>query len=96
MRAITDRMADRTSAEIFGWLFEELARLAQSPKPEVHDAAVDLASKAWAKARGYDFAWEQMEADEALLTLGLAKRVAVTNADGDVEDTEYEYLELGV
>jgi hypothetical protein len=73
-RAITDRMADRTSAEIFGWLFEELARLAQSPEPEVHSAAVDLASKAWAKARDHDFVWEQMEADEALVELGLAER----------------------
>jgi hypothetical protein len=60
-------VADRTSAEIFGWLFYELAK-----RPA---ANVELAKKAWVQSQRYDFSECQMECDNELVVLGLAKKV---------------------
>lgn len=59
-------MADRTSAEIFGLLFEKLAK---RPQKEVRT----LARWAWKLAGAYDFDDCQMDCDKALIKLGLAK-----------------------
>lgn len=58
-------MADRTSACIFGYFFEEAARQGEIARPMV--------GFMWNLARDYDFHPCQMDCDEALLKLGLAK-----------------------
>lgn len=60
-------MADRTSAELFGTLFELLA---ENPTDE-HKA---IARRMFDLSGRYDFSEYQMEADEACVTLGLARR----------------------
>lgn len=60
-------MADRTSAGLFGTIFELLAK---NPTDE-HKA---IAKEIFSKTGDYDFNNYQMYADEALLTLGLAVR----------------------
>lgn len=62
-------MADRTSAEIFGNLFK---RLAENPRD-----LKDLAAAFWGMAQSYDFSNDQMDANAALIKLGLARRVKV-------------------
>jgi len=59
-------MADRTSAALFADIFENLAK--KEITVELKTEALDW----WAKISGYDFAPEQMDADEALLRLDLA------------------------
>ena len=59
-------MADRTSAEVFGFIFEKL-----SDNPT--DENKKLADEIFAKTMQYDFSHYQMYADEALQKLGLAK-----------------------
>jgi hypothetical protein len=56
-------MADRTSAEIFGKIFELLA---ENPT----DEHKEMAAKIYPMAGNYDFAPYQMDADEALITRG--------------------------
>lgn len=58
-------MADRTSAEIFGSIFEKL-----SEEPDT--ANVQFVTWLWEMAGRYDFSDCQMECDEALVKLGLA------------------------
>ena len=58
-------MADRTSAEIFGNLFDYLAN-----KPLTDEVKKD-AEVFWGWQRGYDFTPDQMGADESLAKLGL-------------------------
>lgn len=60
-------MSDRTSASIFGQTFEYLAR-----KPEQNR---EHALVFWERAKHYDFHPCQMECNEALVSLGLAKWV---------------------
>lgn len=60
-------MADRTSAEIFGNIFEWLAK-----KPDTPERTED-AKMFWRMSFSYDFSPSQMEASEACLSLGLAK-----------------------
>lgn len=60
-------MADRTSAALFGEIFELLA---ENPTDE-HKA---IAKKIMAKTGDYDFSNYQMDADEPLMKLGLAKK----------------------
>lgn len=69
-------MADRTSAKIFGNLFDILAK-----NPDINSN--QLAKILWEMQRGYDFSPYQMNADEALVKLGFAKEVP------DSEDPEY-------
>lgn len=58
-------MADRTSAELFGFMFTELASL---------PGTADLVKKLWRRSREYDFSDYQMNCDDALIALGLARR----------------------
>jgi hypothetical protein len=58
-------MADRTSAGLFGKIFELLAK---NPTDEHKTIAKEI----FAYTRDYDFNNYQMYADDALLTLGLA------------------------
>lgn len=67
-------MADRTSAEIFGTIF---AYLAQTPD----ERAKTFARALFYMSQGYDFSECQMECDDALVTLGLAKKLD----DGSVQ-----------
>lgn len=59
-------MADRNSAEIFGFIFYEIANNA--------GVSPDLVMKIWAKSWQYDFTHDQMGVDRELTALGLAKR----------------------
>lgn len=65
-------MADRTSAALFGSIFEYLAK---NPDARAQEFARDL----WAKTGGYDFSEYQMGCDDALRKLGLLR-------DGPDED----------
>lgn len=60
-------MADRTSGEIFGMMFEMLAK-------DPTDDHKKMAKKLWPKRLQYDFSNYQMGCDEALIVLGLATR----------------------
>lgn len=59
-------MADRTSASVFGKIFNILAK---NPTEE-HKA---MAREIWPLQSDYDFSEYQMYADDALIALGLAK-----------------------
>lgn len=59
-------MSDRTSAAIFGRLFE---RLATDPTEQHKQWAREL----WAETSGYDFHPKQMNADRSLIVLDLAE-----------------------
>lgn len=61
-------MADRTSAEIFGTIFQ---RLAGNPLESSQDVR-EFTAWLWELAGGYDFSDGQMECHEALAKLGLA------------------------
>jgi hypothetical protein len=61
-------MADRTSAELFGNIFEYIAG---HTKMDVEDFIVWL----WKQQHNYDFSPYQMGCDDALLELGLAKYI---------------------
>lgn len=71
-------MADRDSAEIFGFVFEYLAEQPQDERTKA------LALEMWAKTPGYDFCTYQMGCDEALIKLGLAQRVACEHYDSNL------------
>jgi hypothetical protein len=78
-------MSDRTSAGLFGRIFETLHALTQRNglSPII---AKELALDFWALTEDYDFSWYQMGCDEALFALGLARRVGVGTDD---EHTAY-------
>lgn len=59
-------MADRTSAGLFGKIFELLAK---NPTEEHKKIALEI----WPLQSDYDFNQYQMYADDSLKTLGLAK-----------------------
>lgn len=67
-------MADRTSAELFGILFDVLAQ-----NPDEENKA--LAKQFFELSESYDFSYDQMYADEALIILDLAERK--TDSEGD-------------
>lgn len=60
-------MSDKINAELFGILFDVLA---QNPNEENKT----LAKQFFKLSDSYDFSYSQLCADEALITLGLAKR----------------------
>jgi len=72
-------MADRTSAGVFGLIFEELAKGDIDPKK--------LAKKLMKATREFDFNACQMECDKALLKLEVAKMSA-----DDPDDARMLYL----
>jgi hypothetical protein len=59
-------MADRTSAEIYSNIFTRLA------KKKITKGVKAEALEFWNESMGYDFSHCQMDADEALVKLGLA------------------------
>lgn len=61
-------MADRSSAEIFGDVFHYLSKQSNEP------ATKKFAKFMWERKDHYDFSTYQMECDNALVKLGLAKR----------------------
>lgn len=63
------KVADRESAHLFSMIFEILAEY-----PDERNKA--LALRFWGLTGGYDFAYQQMECDDALVTLGLAKKIS--------------------
>ena len=60
-------MSDRTSAEIFSTVFEMLA---ESPT----DENKKLARRLWDETFRYDFSESQLDCDDVLVALGLARR----------------------
>lgn len=62
-------MSDSTSAEIYGRLYTELAK-----KPDSKEIVV-VAKAMWKRSWEYDFHACDMDADEALIKLGLARKV---------------------
>jgi len=62
-------MADRSSAYLFARIFGLIDE-------HVHDAEArqKLAREFWSESSGYDFSPYQMDCDEILLKLGLARR----------------------
>lgn len=61
-------MADRTSAALFGSIFDHLAE----GKPSKKDR--DFALWLWTQTGDYDFSEYQMDCDESLVKLGLAEK----------------------
>lgn len=59
-------MADRTSARLFGKIF---GLLAKNPNEENKE----IAKEVYLETSDYDFSLSQMDADESLIVLGLAK-----------------------
>lgn len=62
-------MSDRSGAYMFGRVFKLIAE--HVPPGAERDT---LAAEFWREQRDYDFSPNQMDADEALATLGLARR----------------------
>lgn len=60
-------MADRTSAAIFGKVFELIA-------VNITDETKNIAEELYKETYSYDFSQYQMKADEALIKLGFAKK----------------------
>lgn len=75
-------MADRTSASIFAMVFEYLAE-------DNSEKSREFARKLWDETRRYDFNPYQMYCDDALITLGLAKKGLHPEYPEDGEVTLY-------
>ena len=83
-------MADRTNERLFGVLFEALAGYADSyvgddwePDTEGDDLTI-LALELFALSKHYDFSPYQMEVDDAMARLGLARSIG---------GSEYDYVD---
>jgi hypothetical protein len=76
-------VSDRTSAGIFGLVFEHLAK-----QPD--ERAKKFAAVMWKEATNYDFDYRQMYVDEALIELGLAKRGVDPDYPEDGETVLYK------
>ena len=81
-------MADRTAAEIFGYFFNTAARMKLTPDVRV------LVRKMYWMSKKYDFSPYQMECDEALIQLGLAKMKVDPDYPEDGEVVVYK--EIGI
>lgn len=82
-------MANRSAAAIFSVAFEACAAELSPTGALVNDAVKSIAKKLWEAQNGYDFTEDQMGCDDALVTLGFAKMVAI----GDpLEGETVEYL----
>lgn len=82
-------MSDRTSAGIFGDIFNKLA---SDPTPQHIDWAHDF----WRSQQRYDFSPYQMECDKALITLGLARRGIDPDEPNEPETTLYGPITPGL
>lgn len=78
-------MSDRSSAEIFGVMFELLAK---NPTEENKK----MAKKMWSYTFAYDFNFCQMGVEEALFALGLAKKGIDPESPDDGEVILYSNL----
>jgi hypothetical protein len=67
-------MADRTSAEIFAMVFAACSVAGEAGKAIAH--------KLWPMRLEYDFSDNQMQIDEELIKLELAKRVKSEDGEG--------------
>lgn len=67
-------MADRTSAAFFADLFDFYAAVKTGEIVMTPEEAQKRADVLWKRTSEYDFSAYQMECDEALITLGFAKR----------------------
>ena len=78
-------MSDRTSAALFGEIFELLAE-----NPD--DRMKEIAASIWPKRTDFDFNEYQMGCDAALIRLGLAKMVPDDESDDpdEVETIRYK------
>lgn len=65
-------MSDRTSAEIFGNIFEFLAKLKKNDQVSMNDID-EMAQWLYKQSKQYDFSDDQMYADDALKIFGLYK-----------------------
>lgn len=61
-------MADRTSAGLFGKIFEYLAK-------NINKNSIEFANELFEMTYDYDFNTYQMYCDDALIKLGLAKEI---------------------
>lgn len=84
-------MSDRSAAEIFARFFERLAEQAMHPEPDVRQVVNDLAAHAWEDAKHYDFDWQQMGCDGALVELGLATRMREPSDDPNDIELDIDY-----
>ncbi len=78
-------MADRASARLVGRIFELLAKNPTSEHKEI-------AKEIFAESMQFDFANYQMDADDALIKLGLAKIGIDPNYPEDGEVVIYEKI----
>ena len=76
-------MADRTSAGVFAQFFEKAAKLGLSKNDP-------LVRFMWKARLEYDFSDYQMESDDALIRLGLARRGIDPEYSEDEETTLYD------
>ena len=76
-------MADRSSAEVFGVIFDILA---ENPTKDHKDIALRL----WNKSMYYEFNEDQMDCDKSLVSLDLAVEVDISDGWANVEYREYK------
>lgn len=81
-------MADRSSAYLFGCIFDLIDECVPEPK------RTEEALRFWKMSREYDFSDSQMESDEVLTRLGLAQKGVDPHYPEDGETTIY-YGERG-
>lgn len=68
-------MSDHTSAEIFGDIFKRLAAPDECEAPCCFSQRLLLARWLWRQTQCYDFRPVQMGCADALVTLGLARKL---------------------
>ncbi len=76
-------MGDSNSAAIFQSIFEDLSGMRKSAERD------RLALKYWKMAREYSFADDEMYCDDALIELGLARRITNLQEPGEDDCIEY-------
>lgn len=74
-------MSDHASAELFGFIFNELA------KPDCDPTK--LAKKLWKRHFDYDYCDDEMQADKALIKFGFAKKAVDPEYPDEGEVTMY-------
>ena len=79
-------MADRTTAALFGKIFNLLS---ENPDQRAKQIAIEI----WGERTEFDFCEYQMYCDEALIKLGLAKRVSDEEADDQDEVSTIQYAD---
>lgn len=75
-------MSDRSSAEIFGLIFEVLAKPGRFDRKKA-------ASVIWRNTGNFDFSPYQMDCDDSLIALGLATKCKCGGIKYEGEDDAY-------